>query len=145
MNWKTVVFLVTGPVILSTILDMIVKVTDMTVKVTEWHQLHYRRVWTGDRKAAWVKFVIRYTTSQRIRPCGSESINKPTIMPRINHYIHINSRVATRDLYSMMTSSNGNIFRVTGHLCGEFTGPRWLPRTKASHAELWCFLWSASE
>ena len=22
----------------------------------------------------------------------------------------------------MMTSSNGNIFRVTGHLCGEFTG-----------------------
>ena len=24
----------------------------------------------------------------------------------------------------MMTSSNGNIFRVTGHLCGEFTGHR---------------------
>ena len=23
----------------------------------------------------------------------------------------------------MMTSSNGNIFRVSGHLCGEFTGP----------------------
>ena len=45
----------------------------------------------------------------------------------------------------MMTSSNGNIFLVTGHLCGEFTGPRWIPRTKASDAELWCFLWSASE
>ena len=41
----------------------------------------------------------------------------------------------------MMTSSNGNIFRVTGHLCEEFTGPRWIPRTKASDAELWCFLW----
>ena len=38
-----------------------------------------------------------------------------------------------------------NIFRVTGHLCGEFTGYRWLPRTKTSDAELWCFLWSASE
>ena len=24
---------------------------------------------------------------------------------------------------NMMTSSNGNISRVTGHLCGEFTGP----------------------
>ena len=24
---------------------------------------------------------------------------------------------------TMMTSSNGNIFRVTGPLCGEFTGP----------------------
>ena len=41
----------------------------------------------------------------------------------------------------MMTSSNGNIFRVTGHLCGEFTGPRWIPRTKASDAELWYFPW----
>ena len=28
-----------------------------------------------------------------------------------------------------MTSSNGNIFR----------GPRWIPRTKANDAELWCF------
>ena len=40
-----------------------------------------------------------------------------------------------------MTSSNGNIFRVTGHLCGEFTGPRWIPHTKASDAELWCFFY----
>ena len=27
----------------------------------------------------------------------------------------------------MMTSSNGTIFRITGHLCGEFTGQRWIP------------------
>ena len=40
---------------------------------------------------------------------------------------------------SMMTSSNGNIFRVTGPLCGEFTGHRWIPLTKASDVELWCF------
>ena len=43
-----------------------------------------------------------------------------------------------------MTSANGNIFRVTGHICGEFTGDRWIPRTKASDAELWSFRWSAS-
>ena len=43
----------------------------------------------------------------------------------------------------MMTSSNGNIFRVTGHFCGEFTGQRWIPRTNTSDVELWCFLWSA--
>ena len=36
-------------------------------------------------------------------------------------------------------------FRVTGPLCGEFTGHRWIPFTKASDAELWCFLWSAPE
>ena len=46
---------------------------------------------------------------------------------------------------NMMTSSNGNIFRITGHLCWEFTGPRWIPHTKASDTELWCFLWSAPE
>ena len=39
----------------------------------------------------------------------------------------------------MMASSNGNICRVTGHLCGEFAGARWIPRTKASDAELWFF------
>ena len=39
----------------------------------------------------------------------------------------------------MMTSSNGNIFRVTGHLCGEFTGPRWIPRTKASEVRALMF------
>ena len=35
------------------------------------------------------------------------------------HHIKVNSR--------MMTSSNGDIFRVTGHLCGEFTGPGEFP------------------
>ena len=44
--------------------------------------------------------------------------------------------------YYTMTSSNGNIFRVTGHLYGEFTGHRWIPHTKASDAELWCFPWT---
>ena len=29
--------------------------------------------------------------------------------------------------YNMMTSSSGSIFRVTGHLCGEFTGPGEFP------------------
>ena len=41
----------------------------------------------------------------------------------------------------MMTSSNENIFRVIGPLCGDFTGCQWIPFTKVSDAELWCFLW----
>ena len=43
----------------------------------------------------------------------------------------------------IMTSSNGNIFRVTGLLCGEFTGHRWIRRPKAIDADLWSFLWFA--
>ena len=45
----------------------------------------------------------------------------------------------------MMTSSHGNILRITGHLCEELTGHQWIPHTKASDAELWCFLWSVPE
>ena len=45
----------------------------------------------------------------------------------------------------VMTPSNGNIFRVTGPLWGESTGHRWVPLTKASAAELWCFIWSTPE
>ena len=40
----------------------------------------------------------------------------------------------------MMTLSNGNIFRVTDPLWGEFTSHRCIPLTKASDAELYCFL-----
>ena len=39
----------------------------------------------------------------------------------------------------IMTSSNGNIFCVTGPLSGEFTGYRWIPRPKASDAKLLMF------
>ena len=44
-----------------------------------------------------------------------------------------------------ITSSNGNIFPVTGPLWGESTGHRWIPLTKASDTELWCFLWYTPE
>ena len=42
----------------------------------------------------------------------------------------------------MMTSSNGNICRFTGRLCGEFTGHWLITLTKASDTELRRFLWS---
>ena len=48
------------------------------------------------------------------------------------HKLHCRSATMDTPSSNMMTSSNGNIFRVTGHLCGEFTGPL----TKASDAEL---------
>ena len=40
---------------------------------------------------------------------------------------------------TMMTSSNGTVFSVTGPLWGEFAGHRWIPLTKACDAEIWCF------
>ena len=47
--------------------------------------------------------------------------------------------------YSMMTSSNRNIYRVTGPLWGESTAYRWSTLTKASDAELWRFFLSVQQ
>ena len=72
----------------------------------------------------------------------------PIICPRLNKFQgevgHSWASIASA-VRCMMMSSNGTIFRVTGHLCGELTGHRWIPHTKASDAELWCFLWSKPE
>ena len=40
--------------------------------------------------------------------------------------------IGSRKQDCMMTPWNGNIFRITGLLCGEFTGHRLIPLTKAS-------------
>ena len=59
--------------------------------------------------------------------------NTPIAVSKRNHTVII------------MTSLNGNIFRVTGPLSGDFTGHRRIPLTKPSDAEFWCYLWSAPE
>ena len=53
-----------------------------------------------------------------------------------------------RRAVQMVTLLNGNICcvtRVTGPSWGESTSDQWIPLTKASDAELWCFLWCAPE
>ena len=46
---------------------------------------------------------------------------------------------------TIIMSLDGNISCVTGPLWEESTGHWWIPLTKASDAELWCFLWCAPE
>ena len=45
----------------------------------------------------------------------------------------------------MKTWYNGNIFLVSGPLCGEFTGHRWIPLTKDSGVLSGYFVWSTPE
>ena len=70
-----------------------------------------------------------------------QSCTKPSYYSRFIAWTNADE-LSTRSLEinfnDMMTSSNGNIFRVAGILCGEFTGHRWIPHTKASDAVLWC-------
>ena len=96
--------------------------------------------WTGWNHSKWL---LRF---------HKISLHLNTLRPRqdgrhfpddILKWIFLNEDVRVSN--DVMTSSNGNIFHVTGHLCGKFTGPRWISRTKASDAELWCFLWCTPE
>ena len=54
-----------------------------------------------------------------------------------NDIVPIKNMLCLRFL--MMASSDGNIFSVIGLLWGEFTCHRWIPLTKESDSELWCF------
>ena len=60
-----------------------------------------------------------------IHICNKSRIEWPSMVfvCRFTHQHMLHSLDMGMTLYDhMMTSSNGNIFRVTGHLCGEFTG-----------------------
>ena len=61
------------------------------------------------------------------------------------YMISIRFMIACLQSHYRMMSSNGNIFRVTGPLCGEIISRRWIPLTKSIDAGLWCFFWSATE
>ena len=53
------------------------------------------------------------------------NVNFPSCTSHVTEYLPMLARLVDHLPLPMMTSSNGNILRVTGHLCGEFTGPRW--------------------
>ena len=75
--------------------------------------------YSGYRNVCWTIKMIDRTNLNQFHPAWfSRSYLMNTHMPNCVTF--------------MMTSSNENIFRVTDHLCGKFTGPRWIPRTKAS-------------
>ena len=52
---------------------------------------------------------------------------------KITHFAYFRTFYAMMTFHAMMTSSIGNISRVTGHLCGEFTGelPAKRPMTRS--------------
>ena len=133
-----------------------------TVKMQK-HTFHSRKrgppscQWHGEAVAwlsAYFQFILDWKKTSRKNKSNVTNIPTTTLFNW-----HINTHPNLYSIYGMprnrsngnafyrfmMTSSNGNIFRVTGHLCGKFTGPRWISRTKASDAELWCFLWFTSE
>ena len=70
---------------------------------------------------------------------------KHVIVIQRYHFAHRSNSMCRLCITSMRPSSNENIFRVTGPLCVEFTGHRWISPHKGSDADLGWFLWSAPE
>ena len=115
--------------------------------------LHMPRLWNikvglnpliCDKSLCWLRMLKWFRTSQIIveATCGAPSALNGRPLMSVSPTM---MQCGEGERVQMMTSSNGNVFRVTGPLCGEFTGPRWIPHTKTSDAELWYFLWSAPE
>ena len=76
----------------------------------------------------WTSFVYRYVTLDTA--CNSKTASGNAVRLYIEHDVDVFIGPPCSVGESMMTSSNGNIFGVTGHSCGEFTGDRWISRTK---------------
>ena len=64
----------------------------------------------------WTTYTAKYDPPRKLRSADKQLLSQP--LCRLKTYAR---------WPSMMTSSNGNIFRVTVHLCGEFTGPGEFP------------------
>ena len=114
----------------------IVAICNQSVRSPNYHRVRMTatnpnslRCWSASYTASYMRTIIKW------------SLRGYTVAVRVYFVISTFLFAVT----FMMTSSNGNIFRVTGHLCGEFIGHQWIPRTKASDADHWCFFWSAPE
>ena len=94
----------------------------------------YHHLYTYERNTLYLKKI----TARRFAVCVCAHF-----VDRYSFALLITARVTSlargHHVDAMMTSWNGNIFRVTGHLGGELNGPRWIPSTKAGDAELWMF------
>ena len=99
--------------------------------VIKWK--HFLRYWAFVRESIghrWIPIQRPVTQSfdaffdLRLNNRLSKQSSRRFETPSRSSWCHCNEMT---DSSVMMTSSNGNIFRVTGHLCGEFTGPGELP------------------
>ena len=70
----------------------------------------------------------RHDMPSYITPHGFNTCCSMNFTRKSNYLWILYSSIASmsRPPFSMMTSKNGNIFRVTGPLCGEFTCQRWI-------------------
>ena len=103
---------------------------DITVPNIHKHRIDYTKL---DKFTLWFNRTQNVPNDSLFRRNFKRPRRRSEILRRLG-YIYLHDDV-----------TKWKHFLVTGHMCVEFTGHRWIPRTKSSDAELWCFLWSAPE
>ena len=110
-----------------------------------WVMISHRKIWACLTYACLKKFLL--TSSETGR--HQQGKRKNTLSVSEIWDIVIEWAYSLITLWPYLTNHDDVIkwkhFPHSRPLCGEFTGQRWIPLTKASDAELWCFLWSAPE
>ena len=118
----------------------------MTKTLFERHRQNLRTkscIFTTLLEIVWEMFIrLETSNASSVSPHndvdGSNQCKQGATRLPLNHATHL-KRNASWWRHQMET------FSTLLAMCGEFTGPRWIPCTKASDTELWCFLWSAPE
>ena len=97
-----------------------------------WHMIIWHRIWHSSNDETFLVASLKASKSRNIMLL----IFHVTLLFYVNWF--------NWNWWHIMTSSNANTFRVPDPLWGKSIGHRWIPFTKASDAELWCFLWIAN-
>ena len=99
------------------------------------------------RRQSTLTFEVKFNLKSKLTPFwASPHNNSSSVQARITKFgskvqnTLVNISNVFGGNWPMITSSNGNIIRVTVPLYGEFRGRRWIPLIQDSDTELWCFL-----
>ena len=91
----------------------------LTLGHNEWA---WKQCWVHVHESVVIKLWNKNLLGQTWITNMAISFRKTTLQSLIILIVHECFTLHFRKVNNMMTSSNGNIFRVTGPLCGEFTG-----------------------
>ena len=129
----------------------------MHSQLNDWHLLFISvNIWSidGERPSLYDYPVVVYTFCDRVMQ-GHDKSGDALFHVETGFHIFVVRAMGVKAIMSSFSvhPMSGSWWRhqmerfsaATGPLWGESTGHRWIPLTKASDAELWCFLWPAPE
>ena len=125
----------------SALLNIYTHLKYMAIFILQWFTIKRRHGWL---------IASTWTTDVVIHPHTLKSLSNPAKWKWTMISTDYQEGLGFIDCISCAHVDNDDVikldhFRVTGSFCGEFTGHRWIPLTKASDAELWGFRWYAPE